>query len=160
MKIFAVVGYANTGKTTLIQELIRELIRRKQVVSVIKHCSQGFELDRQGTDSWRIMQAGSHGIALLSPEKLAVLQKRGAAGAAKQIAESYFSESDVVLIEGGKHEPGIAKILVLREGKEGSEEIDKEDVVALVSDMNIKTEKPLFHPDQIRELADFVKQLV
>ncbi len=157
MKILAVVGYANTGKTTLIQELIRELNRRKQTVAVIKHCSQGFELDRQGTDSWRFMQAGSQGVALLSPQKLAVLQTRRSPAAAKQIAEAYFSDCDIVLIEGGKHEPGIPKIWILREDEAGSEEAGKEDVVALVSVQAIDTAKPLFHPGQIQGLADFVQ---
>ncbi|NOR15553.1 MAG: molybdopterin-guanine dinucleotide biosynthesis protein B [Candidatus Aminicenantes bacterium] len=156
MKIFAVVGYANTGKTTLIQKLICELRKRKQTVAVIKHCSQGFELDRPGTDSWRFMQAGSQGVALLSPQKLAVLQTRNSPADAKQIAEAYFNDSDIILIEGGKHEPGIPKIWILREGEEGLEEVDREEVVALVSEQDIDIDIPLFHPGQIQGLADFI----
>ncbi|UCE43231.1 MAG: molybdopterin-guanine dinucleotide biosynthesis protein MobB, partial [Candidatus Aminicenantes bacterium] len=44
MKIFAFAGISDTGKTHLIQELIRELKNREYTVSVIKHCPHGFEL--------------------------------------------------------------------------------------------------------------------
>ncbi|MDO4556353.1 MAG: molybdopterin-guanine dinucleotide biosynthesis protein B, partial [Lachnospiraceae bacterium] len=51
--VFAVSGYKNSGKTTLLTHLIEELTERGYKVAVIKHDGHDFESDVPGTDSWR-----------------------------------------------------------------------------------------------------------
>lgn len=155
MKLLAIVGYSNAGKTGLIQKLIPELKNRGKSVAVLKHCSHGFELDREGTDSWRYMQAGSQGVALLSPQKLAVLQTQGLPPQTAEIAETYFPDFDIVLVEGGKNEPEIPKIWVLRSGETGVQEAERDDVIAFIAEGHLDCPKPVFRMVQVRELAGF-----
>ena len=60
MKIIGVVGWKDTGKTTLIEKLIKEFNLRNLSVSTIKHSHHNVSLDRQGTDSFRHFNAVSY----------------------------------------------------------------------------------------------------
>ena len=51
--IISVVGKSNSGKTTLLEKLIRELKRRGYNLAIIKHSSGGFDMDQPGKDSGR-----------------------------------------------------------------------------------------------------------
>ena len=46
-------AYSGTGKTTVIEKLIRLLTERGVRVGVIKHDRHGFDIDRPGKDSYR-----------------------------------------------------------------------------------------------------------
>ena len=47
MKIIGIVGWKNTGKTTLIEKLINEFNERNLTVSTIKHSHHNFSVDRR-----------------------------------------------------------------------------------------------------------------
>ena len=53
MQLLGIVGWQNSGKTTLISRLIPALRRRDVTVSTIKHVHHSVELDRPGKDTWR-----------------------------------------------------------------------------------------------------------
>ncbi len=79
MKTFAVVGYTKSGKTTTIEEIIKELKRRNYSVGSVKdiHFEQ-FAIDTEGTNTDRHKKAGSslvtarglHETDILFQEKL------------------------------------------------------------------------------------------
>jgi molybdopterin-guanine dinucleotide biosynthesis protein B len=69
MKIIGVVGWKDTGKTTLIEKLIKEFNKRNLMVSTIKHSHHTVSLDRQGTDSFRHFNAGAKETILASDTK-------------------------------------------------------------------------------------------
>ena len=52
--LFGIVGEKNSGKTTLMEALIRILTGRGFKVASIKHDGHDFEADREGSDSWKI----------------------------------------------------------------------------------------------------------
>jgi len=52
--IISIVGKSNSGKTTLLEKLIPELVKRGYRVATIKHNVHGFDIDHEGKDSWRI----------------------------------------------------------------------------------------------------------
>ena len=58
--IFAISGYKNTGKTTLLTKVIPVLAGRGYKVAVIKHDGHDFESDVPGTDSYRHQKAGAY----------------------------------------------------------------------------------------------------
>lgn len=156
MQLLAIVGYSDSGKTGLIQSLVCELKRRGVSVAVIKHCPHGFDLDREGTDSWRFQQAGTQGVALLSPKYLAVLRALREPADARTVAQTHFHDLDVVLVEGGKKDRSIPKIWVRAEGEEIGGQVEREDIVAVVADEEMEAAKPVFQPGMVQELADFV----
>lgn len=57
MKILAVVGTKNTGKTTLVTMIVEELVKRGYSVGTIKHTHHDFDLE--GKDTWKHRDAGA-----------------------------------------------------------------------------------------------------
>ena len=57
MKIVGVVGTKNTGKTTLVTRIVRELTNRDYTVATIKHTHHDFDLE--GKDTWKHREAGA-----------------------------------------------------------------------------------------------------
>ncbi|MFY9447330.1 MAG: molybdopterin-guanine dinucleotide biosynthesis protein B [Dethiobacteria bacterium] len=60
MKILSVIGVSNSGKTTTIEKIVGELLRRSYTVGTVKniHCPH-FAMDVEGTDTDRHKKAGS-----------------------------------------------------------------------------------------------------
>ena len=66
MKIVAVVGFSESGKTRLVVRLIRELKRRGLRVSALKRCSHDFSLDTDGKDTAAFSQRLLHTLFVKS----------------------------------------------------------------------------------------------
>jgi molybdopterin-guanine dinucleotide biosynthesis protein B len=99
--IIAIVGRTNSGKTTLIEQLIPALARRGCRVATIKHHHHGdFEADHPGKDSWRHAQAGAVATALAGTHRLAVFQRVETDLTPDQIARLFVVAPDLVLTEG------------------------------------------------------------
>ena len=64
------VGYSNSGKTTLIEQLVRELKKLGYRVATVKHAPHGFDMDRPGKDSYRLKEAGSDVVVVSSLRSL------------------------------------------------------------------------------------------
>ncbi|WP_019910778.1 molybdopterin-guanine dinucleotide biosynthesis protein B [Paenibacillus sp. HW567] len=97
-----IVGYKNSGKTTLICGLIPLLRRKGCTVAVIKHDGHDFDMDHEGTDTWKQRQAGASAVAITSGKRTATIEER-ASSLAELIAA--FADYDYVLVEGFKQEP-------------------------------------------------------
>ena len=74
MKIISVVGYSNSGKTTLIEYLICALKNKGYRVGTIKkiHC-QGYEIDKKGKDTYRHKVAGADIVTGYSPNSTDIM---------------------------------------------------------------------------------------
>ena len=72
--IVSVVGYSGSGKTTFIVKLVPELTRRGIRVGTIKHDVHGFEMDREGKDSYRHKKAGARISVISSPQKVGMVR--------------------------------------------------------------------------------------
>ena len=110
--VLAMIGKSDSGKTTLILKLLPELKRRGEKVAVAKHCPCGFDLDIEGKDSWKFTKAGGEGIFLSSGDGEAVLRSRGSSYGIKEKLQNYFSDFDIVLMEGYNNESDIKKIQI------------------------------------------------
>ncbi|MFN3870802.1 MAG: molybdopterin-guanine dinucleotide biosynthesis protein B [Aquificaceae bacterium] len=109
-KVFSVVGYHNVGKTTLIEELIKELQKRGYKVGYIKHDPKSHGItDKEGSDTYRVSKLLNK-LALLSPERLTLWEKRE--DDPLRVVEDYFSDCHIVLLEGWKSLEGVKKIVV------------------------------------------------
>lgn len=102
MKRVHIVGRKNSGKTTLIVDLVRQLRASGLRVGTIKHTHHRHELDVPGKDSHRHREAGAETVAILSPALTAVYfdndGDRGPAGYAT--IDHAFADCDIVLVEG------------------------------------------------------------
>ncbi len=156
MKIIAWVGYSNSGKTRLIQRVLLELKNRGYSVAVIKSCHREFMLSPEGKDSSRFLDAGAKGVAIVSPEKFVILEKERENKELKALAFEFFHSVDFVLIEGGHSDPSIEKIAVLKKGKPVKALNFPEEYIAFVSEEDLDVNKPVFHPDDIAQITDFI----
>lgn len=101
MKIICIVGKSKTGKSGLMEELIKELKARGLRVGALKYHKHGdFEIDIEGKDTWKYANAGADTVAISSSVKLAVIRKVKEEIGIDDICNKYFSDSDVVLADG------------------------------------------------------------
>ncbi len=111
----AVVGRKNSGKTTLVVRLAAELARRGHRVMTIKHGHHTFNIDPASTDTYRHYHEGhAERVAMVAPDKFALVIRWDAAMGAEEIAERYLSDADVVLCEGFR-DSALPRIEVFRE---------------------------------------------
>ena len=57
--IFMFVGHSGSGKTAVVEKLLRELTARGLRPATIKHAHHKVKLDKEGKDSWRYKKAGA-----------------------------------------------------------------------------------------------------
>jgi molybdopterin-guanine dinucleotide biosynthesis protein B len=157
MKIFAFSGISDSGKTLLIRKLIEELKKRDYAVSVIKHCAHDFDLEEQGKDTAQFMEAGSDSVCMYSPDGMAVFQQKKTESDVKKISREYLKCSDFILVEGAKADKELKKIEVLRKGISEEISCSPEELVAVVSDFDVEKDIPVFHPEDIEKIADFLE---
>jgi len=156
MRLLAVVGHSDSGKTRLIQRLIPVFKARGLSVAVIKHCHRGFDWAPRGKDSARFLEAGADGVGLWSPDyRAALFRVTGEADVPEWISRQ-FGDRDVVLIEGGKGLRGVPKIEVRRHASGEALDIPAEEIRALVTEGSVREGVPHFPPHRIDDLADFL----
>jgi molybdopterin-guanine dinucleotide biosynthesis protein B len=100
--IISIVGRSGTGKTTLIEKLLRELKARGYRVATIKHDAHPFEIDQPGKDSWRHAQAGSDTVVISAADRLAMIKRLDREWSIDRIAGALLGDVDLVLTEGYK----------------------------------------------------------
>jgi molybdopterin-guanine dinucleotide biosynthesis protein MobB len=131
--VVSVVGWHNAGKTTFVERLIAELKRRGLRVATIKHSREHFQVDREGTDTWRYAQAGSDVVLISGQGGLALIERREDDLSLEQIVARVPPDVDLIIAEGFKraHTP---KIEVTRAGVPGGRIAPEDELLALVTD--------------------------
>ncbi|MBL6613758.1 MAG: molybdopterin-guanine dinucleotide biosynthesis protein B, partial [Reyranella sp.] len=102
-KVIGVTGWKNAGKTTLVERLVAELVRRGLRVNTVKHAHHSVDVDQPGRDSWRHRQAGATEVAVVGGHRYAIMREQEEPTLAEVLAR--LSPADVVVIEGYKREP-------------------------------------------------------
>lgn len=152
-RVFGVTGWKNSGKTTLVERLVAEFVRRGWTVNTVKHAHHDVDIDQPGTDSARHRAAGATEVALVGGLRYAIMREQGEP-ALSQVLER-LSPADLVLIEGYKREPH-PKIEV-RAGVTESMAANDPAIVAIAADAPpTETHLPWFHRDDIAAIADFI----
>jgi molybdopterin-guanine dinucleotide biosynthesis protein MobB len=114
LPIISVVGRKDSGKTTLVVALAAELRARGLRVASVKHGHHDFEIDHEGTDSWRHFHEGRAERTLLVGPDLQVLFHRGVDTYDPiGLAREHLSGAEIILAEGFKRVP-LPKIEVFR----------------------------------------------
>ncbi|MBL0389209.1 molybdopterin-guanine dinucleotide biosynthesis protein B [Tumebacillus sp. ITR2] len=113
---FAVVGYKNTGKTTLVSRLVARLTQLGYRVGTCKHDgSHDLRLDAEGTDSAKHRQAGAE-VVLVAGREQAFLQRSYEVEPTLEEWLLQLSDPalhlDVIVVEGWKHSD-LPKIVLL-----------------------------------------------
>lgn len=151
-----VAASSNSGKTTLIEKIVRILKERGLRVAVIKHASKGFAIDRPGKDSWRFREAGADAVMLVGPDEMALMKKISDEPDLFEL-EAMVQDFDVVIREGFKKDRG-NRIEVFRSGVSGERPLCMTDpsFLALVSDIPVSVAIPRFDLNDATSVADFI----
>ena len=152
--IVAISGVKNSGKTTLMEKLIRELSRRGLQVAAVKHDGHDFTPDVPGTDSWRFGQAGACGYAIYSPYRYQLVRHT------QEVCErdffDAFPEADVILLEGFKDSP-YPKIEVVRAGNSDAPVCDPSTLLAVATDLPLALNGiPMLGLEDVETMADLI----
>ena len=107
MKVFAVIGYTKSGKTTTIESIIKELRHRKYSVGSIKDIHfEEFHIDTVGTNTHRHKEAGSQLVTARGLNETDILYQRKLD--IYEIATHY--DYDYLILEGYR-EANVPKIV-------------------------------------------------
>ncbi len=115
-RVLGVVGWQGSGKTTLIERLLPELVGAGLSVVVVKHASHGVDVDVAGKDSQRLFAAGAEVVVEAKEEGFA-RWRRGSGEPSLARLLALERRCDLVLVEGRKRGPH-AKVWLLRPGEE------------------------------------------
>ncbi len=74
MKIISVVGTKDTGKTTLVVKIVKELVNRGFKVGTIKHMHETFDVE--GRDTWKHKEAGAELVIGSGDETFFMINQR------------------------------------------------------------------------------------
>ena len=159
MKIIGVVGWKNTGKTTLIEKLISEFNNRNLTVSTIKHSHHNFSVDREGTDSFRHFNAGTKETILASEQKWIKFSRQREEDMPNL---SYLIKQiipvDIVIVEGFKASDH--KKVEVVDSTSDRKPLYKSDrtICGLITNQHkIKNSVlPQFERDEVQEICDFI----
>lgn len=155
--IVSFVGYSGIGKTTLLEKLLPELVRRGYRVATVKHDVYGFSMDHEGKDTWRHRKAGAACTIISSATQLAMIRDVDHDASLDEIRDRYAGDVDIIITEGFKKERA-QKIEVFRAGEHQAPIFTKGgDLIALVTDTHFDMGVPRFGLDDIDKLADFIE---
>lgn len=158
--IISIVGKSDSGKTTLIEKLIPELKKRGYRLATVKHDIHGFDIDREGKDSWRHKEAGADLVIISSPKRVALIQDVDRDNSLEDLSRLFVRDVDIILSEGYKRGPH-PKIEVFRKKKSGGSSplCSKEDnLVAIASDVYLNIGVPCLDINDAKGLVDLIEK--
>ncbi len=101
--IVAVFGRKKSGKTAVIEALIRALSNDNLTITAAKHVHHAdFTIDSPGKDSWRFGKAGAKRVFIFSPNELVSIEKTSGNEVDGESLLNMITDSatDVVFLEG------------------------------------------------------------
>jgi len=126
----AVVGFKKSGKTVVVEGLVRELVRRGYRVGTIKHIRESdFTIDQKGKDTWRHARAGASIVVSIAPREVATMDHRG--GKLEDVVRR-IRGIDFLIIEGFRELKGVPRIAVVR-NKSEFKKLDDDFTIACVA---------------------------
>ena len=151
MKTLHIVGYKNSGKTTLLERWIGVVKAKGLTVAVLKHHGHGgqIELPSANTDTSRFFDKGADATLVAGGGSAQLLLNNEPSFGALKALVTYDS-LDVLLIEGYKEERG-EKVVLIRGGEDWGLLQELEGIQLVIGEVD-SSEYPV-----IRERSDAVR---
>jgi len=161
--VVAIVGWKNSGKTTLTVRLVEELVGRGHRVATVKHAHHAFQIDEADTDSARHRRAGAQQVAVVSAERVAMIRElRDTPEPSLADVLQLLEPSDLVIAEGYKRAP-VAKIEARRRASASHEPLALDDpwVIAVAADHETDANgRPAYDLADVSGLATLIEREV
>ena len=159
MKTIGVIGWKNSGKTTLVSKLVDYFSSLNLKVGVIKHAHHSFDIDHPNTDSYKIRKSGAYKTTIVSNKRLAFIEERADDNEIdlKSIIDMN-KDCQILILEGFKKSNDIPKIEVfLKKNKKEYLYKNIEKVKLLVTDDDKSHPLKVLSHDQIPLIAKFIQ---
>jgi len=159
VKTIGVIGWKNSGKTTLVSKLVNYFSSLNLKVGVIKHAHHSFDIDHPNTDSYKIRKSGAFKTTIVSNKRLAVIEERAEGNEIdlKSIIDMN-KDCQILILEGFKKNNDIPKIEVfLKKNKKEYLYKNVEKVKLLVTDDDKSHPLKVLSHDQIPLIAKFIQ---
>ena len=159
MKTIGVIGWKNSGKTTLVSKLVEYFSSLNLKVGVIKHAHHSFDIDHPNTDSYKIRKSGAYKTTIVSNKRLAFIEERADDNEIdlKSIIDMN-KDCQILILEGFKKNNDIPKIEVfLKKNKKEHLYKNVEKVKLLVTDDDKSHPLKVLSHDQIPLIAKFIQ---
>ncbi len=154
--IVTFIGYHDSGKTTLVSNVVSHLKEMGYRVAVIKSSNEsGVPFDTPDTDTYKHRQAGADSVLFVAPDQM-VLQTGSCDLSLVTLAHRYFSDVDIVIGEGFKHARRVAKIEVLRNADQDLRN-EVHGIIAVATDLDVSGDY-IFRLHESREVAQFIEK--
>lgn len=119
LPIIAVIGGKKSGKTTVLEFLVKAFTSKGFKVATAKHISsQNFSLDKKDTDTWRHYIAGAKKVISVSNFEIGFLIRDTQKEFALNILKDFILDIDLLLLEGFSKivnkNPDIGKIICVK----------------------------------------------
>ncbi len=101
--VLAVLGHKHSGKTTVVEGLVSELVKKGFMVATAKHVLQkGFTMDTEGKDTWRHSMAGANPVTMISDKEIVTKIRDGTKTVSLAILLKIAEENraNVMVLEG------------------------------------------------------------
>lgn len=136
MKTLHVVGFKNSGKTTLVLRWVQLLKANGYRVAVLKHHGHGGtpEMPNPSTDTMRFLEKGAN-TTIVAGGGVVQLQMSSEPDFLRLKEIAKIDHPDVLLIEGYKREQG-KKVLLLRDETDWEELKNLTDIELVVRNMD------------------------
>jgi molybdopterin-guanine dinucleotide biosynthesis protein B len=113
-------------------------------------------MDHEGTDTWRLAQAGATEVAISSPEAFAVIRSVDRESGLEEIAAGVGNRVDIIIAEGYKSSAS-DKIEISRSHRSTELVCGEEEILAVVSDhRQVAASVPVFGLDDVKGVAEFL----
>lgn len=156
MRVYGVIGWKNSGKTSLMERLVAEITGRGFSVSTVKHVHHTVDLDQPGKDTFRHRQAGAREVVLASADRLAILVEHRGPEPELPAVLARMAPVDLILVEGYKRDAH-PKVEVWR-AETGHPLIQPGDslVRAVATDAALTLPVPVLNLNDTTAVADFI----
>ncbi|PGO32985.1 molybdopterin-guanine dinucleotide biosynthesis protein B [Bacillus cereus] len=161
--ILQIVGYQNSGKTTLVEKIVHALAESEMKVATIKHHGHGGFPEVAQKDSERHREAGAVVSSVEGAGLLSLSSLRDEWSLQEIIRLYEFFEVDTILIEGYKAEK-YPKVVLLRSAEDIELLHKVENVVAIITWdnvlSNLREDYKVFHISEEKLYVDWFLQTV
>ncbi|KXY44596.1 molybdopterin-guanine dinucleotide biosynthesis protein B [Bacillus mycoides] len=159
--ILQIVGYQNSGKTTLVEKMVHALTEREMKVATIKHHGHGGFPEVAQKDSERHRKAGAVVSSVEGAGLLSLSSLRDEWSLQEIIRLYEFFEVDMILIEGYKAE-NYPKVVLLRSAEDAELLHKVENIAAVITwydaSSNVREEYKVFHITEEKLYIDWFLQ--
>ncbi len=153
--VLGFAAYSGTGKTTVLEAVVKHLKEKGLRLAVVKHDAHGLDIDRPGKDSWRFSQAGAD-VSIASSDALSAFMEHRRLSLEEILSQ--IRDVDLILVEGFKNED-IPQIGLARKATGKGFTAPPERFLAVVTDHeDMEISVPRFEFSDAEGLAEFIME--